>query len=51
MNQGWKAGIILLSHERVGVAKQTFRLQKTFEELSSMAKTLTKNGRPLIQTT
>lgn len=49
VNEGWKAGIILLSHERVGVAKQTFRLQKTFEDLANMAKTLTKNGQPLIQ--
>lgn len=49
INQGWKVGLILLSHERVGVARQTFRLQKLFDELSEMATTLKKNGRPLIQ--
>lgn len=48
LNQGWKASLTLLSNERVGVARQTFRLQKTLEELVDMAKTLKKNGRPLI---
>lgn len=48
VNQGWKVSLILLSHERVGVARQTFRLQKQFEELTDLASTLKKNGRPLI---
>jgi alkylation response protein AidB-like acyl-CoA dehydrogenase len=47
VNQGWKSSLILLSHERVGVARQTFRLQKLFEELVDLAKSLKKNGRPL----
>ncbi len=47
VNQGWKVSLILLSHERVGVARQTFRLQKQFEELTDLAKTLKKNGQPL----
>lgn len=49
VNNGWIVSLILLSHERVGVARSTFRLQKTFEELVQMAKTLEKNGRPLIE--
>jgi alkylation response protein AidB-like acyl-CoA dehydrogenase len=49
VNQGWKVSLTLLSHERVGVARQTFRLQKQFEELTDLAKTLKKNGRPLIE--
>ncbi|WP_077210955.1 acyl-CoA dehydrogenase family protein [Bacillus dakarensis] len=49
VGDGWRVGLILLSHERVGVAKQTFRLQKLFDELADMAKTLEKNGRPLIE--
>ncbi|MCH6263976.1 MULTISPECIES: acyl-CoA dehydrogenase family protein [Neobacillus] len=47
VNQGWKVSLILLSHERVGVARQTFRLQKQFEELVELAKSMKKNGRPL----
>lgn len=47
VNQGWKTSLILLSHERVGVARQTFRLQKLFEELVELAKSLKSNGRPL----
>jgi alkylation response protein AidB-like acyl-CoA dehydrogenase len=47
VNQGWKTSLILLSHERVGVARQTFRLQKLFEELVDLAQSLKKNGRPL----
>lgn len=49
VNQGWKVSLALLSHERVGVARQTFRLQKQYEELVEMAKKLKKNDRPLIQ--
>lgn len=49
VGQGWKAALTLLSHERVGVARQTFRLQKQFEELADLAKTLKKNKRPLIE--
>ena len=48
VNQGWKSSLALLSNERVGVARQTFRLQKQWEELVKMAKTLKKNGHPLI---
>jgi len=48
VNNGWKVSLTLLSHERVGVARQTFRLQKQFEELTDLAKTLKKNGSPLI---
>ncbi|WP_423802092.1 acyl-CoA dehydrogenase family protein [Neobacillus sp. SAB-20_R2A] len=47
VNQGWKVSLILLSHERVGVARQTFRLQKQFEELVELAKSMKRNGRPL----
>lgn len=47
VNQGWKVSLILLSHERVGVARQTFRLQKQFEELVELAKSMKKNGRSL----
>ncbi|WP_042463160.1 acyl-CoA dehydrogenase family protein [Neobacillus dielmonensis] len=47
VNQGWKTSLTLLSHERVGVARQTFRLQKQFEELVELAQLLKKNGRPL----
>ncbi|MFC5587726.1 acyl-CoA dehydrogenase family protein [Sporosarcina soli] len=49
VNDGWRVGLILLSHERVGVARQTFRLQKLFEELLDLTKNLKRNGRPLIQ--
>lgn len=49
VNQGWRVSLALLSHERVGVARQTFRLQKQYDELVEMAKNLEKNGRPLIQ--
>lgn len=49
VNQAWKASLALLNHERVGVARQTFRLQKQYEELVDMAKSLKKNDRPLIQ--
>jgi alkylation response protein AidB-like acyl-CoA dehydrogenase len=49
VNQGWRASLALLNHERVGVARQTFRLQKQYEELVEMAKGLKKNDRPLIQ--
>ncbi|MBN6885786.1 alkylation response protein AidB-like acyl-CoA dehydrogenase [Cytobacillus horneckiae] len=48
VNNGWKVSLTLLSHERVGVARQTFRLQKQFDELVELAETLEKNGRPLI---
>ena len=48
VNQGWKASLALLSNERVGVARQTFRLQKQWEDLVEMAKTLKKNNQPLI---
>jgi alkylation response protein AidB-like acyl-CoA dehydrogenase len=49
VNQGWRVSLALLNHERVGVARQTFRLQKQYEELVEMAKQLKKNNRPLIQ--
>lgn len=49
VNQGWRASLALLNHERVGVARQTFRLQKQYDELVEMAKGLKKNDRPLIQ--
>lgn len=49
VNDGWRVGLQLLSHERVGVARQTFRLQKLFEELVELAKSLKKNGEPLIR--
>lgn len=49
VNQGWRVSLALLSHERVGVARQTFRLQKQYEELVEMTKNLRKNDRPLIQ--
>jgi alkylation response protein AidB-like acyl-CoA dehydrogenase len=49
VNKGWQVSLTLLSHERVGVARQTFRLQKLFEELAELATNLKKNGRPLIQ--
>ncbi|WP_077212352.1 acyl-CoA dehydrogenase family protein [Bacillus dakarensis] len=49
VGQGWKVGLILLSHERVGVAGNVFNLQKVFDDLCEMAKTLKKNGRPLIE--
>lgn len=48
LNNGWQVSLILLSHERVGVARSTFRLQKQFEELVDLAKTVKKNGIPLI---
>jgi alkylation response protein AidB-like acyl-CoA dehydrogenase len=48
VDSGWKVSLVLLNHERVGVARQTFRLQKQFEELVEMAKNLQRNGRPLI---
>ena len=48
VNNGWKVSLALLSHERVGVARVTFRLQKQFEELVELAKTVKKNGNPLI---
>ncbi|QQK76446.1 acyl-CoA dehydrogenase family protein [Salicibibacter cibarius] len=49
INEGWKVSLILLSHERVGVARRTFAIQKQFEELVDLAKTLQKNGRSLIK--
>jgi alkylation response protein AidB-like acyl-CoA dehydrogenase len=49
VNQGWRVSLALLNHERVGVARQTFRLQKQYEELVDMAKSLKKNDRPMIQ--
>ncbi|QQK80326.1 acyl-CoA dehydrogenase family protein [Salicibibacter cibi] len=49
INEGWKTSLILLSHERVGVARRTFAIQKQFEELVDLAKTLQKNGRSLIK--
>ncbi|WP_174733351.1 acyl-CoA dehydrogenase family protein [Mesobacillus harenae] len=49
VNNGWKVSLTLLSHERVGVARQTFRLQKQFDELVDLAKTLTSNGNSLIE--
>ncbi len=48
VNNGWKVSLTLLSHERVGVARQTFRLQKQFDELVELAREIEKNGRPLI---
>lgn len=49
VNEGWSAGLTLLSHERVGVARQTFHLQTLFEELVQLAQSLTKNGTSLIK--
>lgn len=49
VNQGWSVGLALLSHERVGVARQTFRQQIQLEEIVQLAKTLHKNGKPLIK--
>jgi alkylation response protein AidB-like acyl-CoA dehydrogenase len=48
VNQGWKVSLLLLSHERVGVAREAFKLQKLFEKMVNMAKSLSRNGRPLI---
>lgn len=49
VNQGWKVSLTLLNHERVGVARSVFTLQRNFEDLVEMAKKLHRNGRPLIQ--
>ncbi|PWA07932.1 acyl-CoA dehydrogenase [Pueribacillus theae] len=49
VNDGWRVSLTLLSHERVGIARQTFRLQKLFSELVDLAKTMKKNGIPFIK--
>lgn len=49
VGDGWRVGLILLSHERVGIARWVFRLQGQFEELVAMTKKLERHGRPLIE--
>jgi alkylation response protein AidB-like acyl-CoA dehydrogenase len=49
INDGWRVSLILLNHERVGVARRVFDLQEQFKELIRMTKSLTKNGRPLLE--
>lgn len=51
VNQGWKVSMALLMHERVGVAGTIFYLQDLFEDLVQVAKTMTRNGKPLIENT
>lgn len=48
VDKGWSVSLALLSHERVGVARRVFYLQKLYEEMVELAQTITKNGRPLI---
>ncbi len=49
VGDGWRVGLILLSHERVGIARWVFRLQREFEDLVAMTKQMRRNGRPLIE--
>lgn len=49
LHKGWQVSLTLLSHERVGVARKIFSLQYQVEEVAQMAKTLTRNGQPLIE--
>ncbi|OUM84611.1 MAG: acyl-CoA dehydrogenase [Bacillus thermozeamaize] len=49
VDDGWKVGLILLGHERVGIARWVFRLQGQFEELVEMTKRLEQGGQPLIK--
>jgi alkylation response protein AidB-like acyl-CoA dehydrogenase len=44
LNDGWKVGLTLLSHERFGAARQIFLLQGIFKNLIQDIKRLEKNG-------
>ena len=49
VNDGWKVSLILLSHERTGVARQIFQLQKTFDEIVELANSMEQGGTRLIE--
>ncbi|MFC4024061.1 acyl-CoA dehydrogenase family protein [Oceanobacillus longus] len=49
VNDGWRVSLILLSHERTGVARQIFQLQKTFDEVVELANTMERGGVRLIE--
>lgn len=49
LNEGWRVSLTLLSHERVGVARQIFTSERIIKDLVAMAGMLHRNGDPLIQ--
>jgi alkylation response protein AidB-like acyl-CoA dehydrogenase len=49
VNEGWRVSLTLLSHERVGVARQIFTSERIIKDLVAMAGKLYRNGVPLIQ--
>lgn len=49
VNDGWKVALALLSHERVGVARKIFSEVYMVEELAELAKSIERNGQPLIK--
>ncbi|ARD47060.1 acyl-CoA dehydrogenase family protein [Sporosarcina sp. P33] len=48
VNNGWSVSLALLSHERVGVARKVFRIQKVMDELIEISKKEKEDGYPLI---
>jgi alkylation response protein AidB-like acyl-CoA dehydrogenase len=49
-NEGWTIAKFLLAHERTGIAGVGFSMQ-ALEQVKSLARTVRRNGKPLIQNT
>lgn len=49
VDEGWRVIIALLMHERTGIGAQVFTLEKQFNELVELAKTLKEDGVPVIE--
>jgi alkylation response protein AidB-like acyl-CoA dehydrogenase len=49
-NEGWTIAKYLLGHERTNIAGVGFSLQ-ALEQVKSLARTVRRNGKPLIQNT
>ncbi|SDE22910.1 Acyl-CoA dehydrogenase [Bhargavaea beijingensis] len=47
--KGWSVLIALMLHERSGIAAEVFTLEQQFEEVAEMARTLTSDGKPIIE--